>query len=519
MMKHHFGQVWNQLRAKKPHMAFFLEEVRIQGLRGIRDLKVRFTYPVSVLSGPNTCGKSTILFALASAYKVPGAKLRDFTPSALFPDFRPRDSEIPSDKRSQSSLEFYYIHENQRYQMRYSRGKTWNKSYLGQHGGSQPERVVYLRTVANLTNPSEVRSVLQLGRKQMNKAEITANYINFAQRILPLRYRHLFIISHGERDLLFAERDDLDGIAYSEFHMSAGEQAILRLSKDISLLHDALVLIDEIEAGLHPFTQQQLMLELQRLALRNNLQIVVTTHSQIILESVPSEGRIFLERTMDNVEVLPPYRDIIQKAFYGRSVNRLSILCEDEVAEALLRGVVDIFYSKFNFTNSDIGVGRDTGKDEFPHHVKAIANFNQLHDFIFVLDGDGHDMEAEMRKIASDFGQPLNLLFLPGSESPESWVWAHLNEYSDDYADKFKMTPEAFRGKLSAIEQTFSGASDKQRNIEKGRLISLSDDLVRDITEICRVVGCTEAERDKGDMGSFVTNLGDAIQSWRSQVE
>jgi hypothetical protein len=392
------------------------------------------------------------------------------------------------------------------------------QKFLGQQGGSQPERVVYLRTVASLTNPSEVRSVLQLGHKEMDKEEITADYLTFAHRILPLRYRHLFKISHGEKDLLFAQRDDSDGTEYSEFHMSAGEQAILRLSKDISALNGALILIDEIEAGLHPFTQQQLMLELQRLALRNNLQIIVTTHSQVFLEAVPPEGRIFLERTQDNVEIQPPYKDIIQKAFYGRSINKLSILCEDDVAEALLRGIVDIFNIKFNFANSDIEVGKDTGKDEFPHHFKAIANFRQLNDFIFVLDCDAHDKEAEILKIGRDQGQHVKLFFLPGPESPESWVWDQLKQHSEVYAGKLKMNPEIFLDKLKSIEQTFSGASDKPRNIAKGRLITLSAEFARDITEICRVVGSAEAERVSGDMGDFVRDLEEAIQSWRSSI-
>jgi predicted ATP-binding protein involved in virulence len=42
--------------------------------------------------------------------------------------------------------------------------------------------------------------------------------------------------------------------------MSSGERAILRISKDISGLHDALILIDEVDTGLHPYTQQQVML-------------------------------------------------------------------------------------------------------------------------------------------------------------------------------------------------------------------------------------------------------------------
>ena len=54
-------------------------------------------------------------------------------------------------------------------------------------------------------------------------------------------------------------------------------------------MRNALILIHVVEAGLHPYTQQQWMVELQRLALRprNKLQITVISHSPVILESVP----------------------------------------------------------------------------------------------------------------------------------------------------------------------------------------------------------------------------------------
>ncbi len=54
------------------------------------------------------------------------------------------------------------------------------------------------------------------------------------------------------------------------------------------------------------------MLGLQRLTLRNRLQIVVTTHSPTVLETVPTEGRVFLERNPENVVRREPYRDLIQ---------------------------------------------------------------------------------------------------------------------------------------------------------------------------------------------------------------
>ena len=50
------------------------------------------------------------------------------------------------------------------------------------------------------------------------------------------------------KTLLFAAQEG--GAAYSELHMAAGERAILRLSKEITQLDGALVLIDEVEAGL-----------------------------------------------------------------------------------------------------------------------------------------------------------------------------------------------------------------------------------------------------------------------------
>ena len=74
-----------------------------------------------------------------------------------------------------------------------------------------------------------------------------------------------------------------------------------------------------------------------------NLQIVVTTHSPVVIESVPEEGRIFLERSVgsDTVQTRTPYRDVIQRAMYGISRNKLSVLCEDEVAEGVALGIFD----------------------------------------------------------------------------------------------------------------------------------------------------------------------------------
>ena len=356
-------KIWDALRARKQVQADFLDEVRLKALRGIGNLPVAFDYAVSVIAGPNGCGKSTVLFACAAAYAPRGRSARAYTPAALFPGFSGGGGGAGGfvDDGGGTALEFCYLVGGDRYSMVWKRGRSWSRSFMGRKDVRQPERVLYLRTLANLTNPSEVRWLLQLGRGAFEAEDITPDLPLFARRVLPQKYRGVSLIRGRNRDLLFAGLDRHDAVRYSEFRMSAGERAILRMSRDISCLKRALIRIDEIEAGFHRWTQQQLMVELQRIALRNDLRVLVTTHSPVVLDSVPPEGRIFLERDAVTLDVTrrPAWRDIFQKALYGQSADWLSILCEDEVAEGVILGVLDVLNYRNGTRRDGFVIGRD----------------------------------------------------------------------------------------------------------------------------------------------------------------
>lgn len=512
-----FSQVWDQLRAKKARFPEFLEEVVLQNLRGISHLSVRFEFPVTVIAGPNGSGKSTVLFACACAYQVPGAGARDFVPTTLFPNLKASNHKELCDEENPSSFEYFYTHENRRIGMKWSKGKSWNKSFMGQKGGKQPSRSLYLRTLANLTSPNEIRSFLQIASTQYETNQITSDLIAFAQRIVPNRYREVRQIQKGEKNLLFVAREDLEA-QYSEFHMSAGERAILRISKDISSLKNALILIDEIEAGLHPYTQQQLMLELQRLALRNDLQIIVTSHSPVILDSVPVEGRIFLERTPDNVQILPAFRDIIQKAFYGQSLEKASVLCEDDVAEAFLYGVMDVLNPKLRLMHDDIIVGRDTGKDHFAQHIEAIGKFKLLDNFIFVLDGDAKNLENNLKVVASEkFGISIQPLFLPG-DVPERWAWKIMNDNLNEYAEKLGLMPDDLQRQLRLNDQAFDNAADRPTNIMKNKFHSFCETLRRNEVELMRLIAREEAQKQSPEIKVFMDDFEIQLRNWQARL-
>ena len=507
--------VWDALSAGNGLRDDALAEVRIRNLRGIRDLRVPFDYPVCVLAGPNGCGKSTVLLASACAYHVPGRGSREFVPSTLFPNFTNQHQTAYCDTAPRTELLFHYLYRGERVSMVWRRGKSWNRSFLGRSEGTQPVRDVYLRRLVNLTHPSEVRSIQQLVRKQLQKRTLSPEMLMFAHRVLPWRYRYLSVISaRSANDFLFAALEDPANAGYSEFHMSSGERTILRISKDIGPLRNGLVLIDEVDTGLHPYTQQQTMLELQRSALRNNLQIVVASHSPVVLDCVPPRARIFLERdeTAGQVRRAPLYRDIFQKALYGQSRGQLSVLCEDEVTEGVIRGVLDVLNVRLGLRHEDMIIGRNTGRNEFAGHVRTLGKFGKLEDFILVLDGDSRDLEGTLQAIAEEYGHYVQPLFLPGDVPLEQWLWDTIAKCRDDFASRLGLTASDLERTMHDLEQFAAGAV-QQRDVSKAAVGALASNLDRTVPDLARVVGQREAEANA--IPELLAALTEQINTWR----
>ncbi len=515
MIERQLENVWPRLQAKKPRMRHFLSEIYLEGLRGIKDLRVMFEYPVTVIAGGNASGKSTVLFAAACAYKVPKAGLRDFVPSTLFPDYRAKVGNRQDD-RGEVVIEFEYSTPRGRRSMRWRRSKSWNRSYFGRKGARQPERSVYLRTLANLTNPSEVRGVLAMShlRSAPRETALTPWESDFAQRMFPFRYSEVVNLSSDRKSLLFAVQEG--GARYSELHMAAGERAILRLAQEIAHLEGGLVLIDEVEAGLHPWVQQLLMLQLQTLALQNDLQVIVTSHSSVVLNAVPATGRIFLERDeTGNVSVVPAYRDIVQNALYGRAAYTLNVLCEDDAAEAILLGVFDHIAPREGINRESIKIGRDTGASEFPTHARAFKKFGQIDNVVFILDGDRRS-QGDEEKIRNAAGREVPVFFLPGDAGPEAWAWEQLKENADECATEFGIRANELIQRMRRIDSVFDATAGKPSDIAKYKIAQLAEFFDRSVADLCRTVAYSEAKRKKSEVQPLITDLTEAVSRWRS---
>lgn len=518
--------VWEQLRGSGAQTRNSLLSMRVQQLRGIHDLTMAFRYPVSVIAGTQGTGKSTLLLAAACAYKDKEQNDRALAPSTFFPSYT--SSAQARDELQGVRLTYNYIENGNNGTMTWAKNKSWGRSFAGRKNATPPQRAVFIRTLANMANPSEIRKLALLDRGEVSQLDVPPALIAFAERVLPFKYNRVLSIKdkgNKSKELLFAYRDGgfsyRDGelfsknmiYAYSEFHMSGGERALLRLSRQITGLEDALVLIDEIETGLHPYTQQLLMLQLQRAALRQKLQIIVTTHSPAILDMVPPEARIFLDRTNDDTVVQVPSRDILEKAFYGRSFKKLSFLCEDEAAEAIIWGVLDLLIPKLDLKASAIEVGRDTGKDEFPGHVRALAKFNELDDFVFVLDGDARDMDDDVRAAAKP--KSIALLFTPGDGPPEGLGKKLLSENIPVFANLFGQSAGALEAEIIRLDQLYSSSTAKPVEVVKYIFSDICNFLERPNAEVLRAIAREEAKKSDSIFHEFIEQVEDALRNWR----
>ena len=537
-------------------MPHFLEKLNLTDIRGIYDLEVDFKYPVSVLAGSNGSGKSTVLLATACAYALPGTgeEGSGFSPSQFFLDYQSKSSG-QEDKKGAFVVGFEYSTSDG------SDGKgstalmcpkDWQGIPSTYAGDKQPECSVYLITPGNAVHPSEMGTVHRMSHAMLHEADepqerpLTLPQIAFAHLLLPFRYSRVTDLRHpnfnfgNEASMLQAEQEN--GVVYSEFHMAAGERAILRMSKKIAQVKDALILIDEVETGLHPSIQKSLMLELQQLALRNDLQIIVTTHSPVVLDSVPQDGRIFLDRNEEGkIVVHPPHRDLIQDALYGRVDEKFNLLCEDNAAQGVLEGVFDIIIPRLLAKRDSIRIDRDTGAEEFPRYARMFKRCGQLESFIFVLDGDQRNEEVKSEIISVFMDDKKNrseeekeqdrvkyqgrVMFLPGKGAPEEWVWDRMRTCLDDFAAGLGLDRDDLARQMKRKDADYASATGLPSEIAKNKLHDLSEVAKHSVPEICRIVSrreteligsCREMELEEDKIQPLVEELVDAFQTWRS---
>lgn len=254
----------------------------IKKLKGIHNLeKIDFDEkPLTALLGPNGCGKSTILHALACCYKPPILKdevLEDYQFSKFFTpttDATWINSKFSmhhtyrSGEKIHEKVETKFSKEIDRWSPRYSNRIDRYVKYIG-----------IKSCVPKIEEEKHKNPVSYQTKEHVNKDLIIRKLgVIFNRNYEAL---NLHITQKGKKysGLRF------NGINYSALAMGAGEQRVIEiLSTIFKAPKYGLILIDEIDLLLHTSALVELIKIIHQKAKDNSLQIIFTTHREAIIE-------------------------------------------------------------------------------------------------------------------------------------------------------------------------------------------------------------------------------------------
>lgn len=117
------------------------------------------------------------------------------------------------------------------------------------------------------------------------KQTLATKIADHMSKIFGHPYKNMTLQVHNTYRLFQVERNH---ISYSGFNMGAGENAVLQLLIELYTIGTGgLLVIDELELGLHIEAQIALIHELKEICKDQKCQIVCSTHSEYILDALP----------------------------------------------------------------------------------------------------------------------------------------------------------------------------------------------------------------------------------------
>lgn len=259
----------------------FIKRVRLKNVRGFNDEVVEFKTPVTALVGTNGGGKSTILGSAALAYK--GIKPSQFFPKAFVGDESMADWNVELELVDKNVARDRTITRT----ARFTQSKWRRDDFQDRH----VEYIEILRTVPAGEN-SKFRKFLAGNMEDFEDSPLGADTIMYATAVLDKSIANYRVIKRRDNATVKMYVGSTNNeIGYSQFHFGAGEASIIETIDRIELSpNNALILIEEVENGLHPVAVRLFVQYLQNAAKRKRLQIIFTTHSQEAVNELPPEA-------------------------------------------------------------------------------------------------------------------------------------------------------------------------------------------------------------------------------------
>lgn len=384
---------------------FFVHKLYIKEFRNIKELELTFEHPITIISGINKIGKTSILLLIACSHY----------------DFYRYDSTKPETQLKRHSWGDV---------MPFTKQENANRNY---------EYHLYWRTGTELREGNARRlhtskswSGIGKATKNRKKAKIRDREVRLIdlERILPARnfsnslmrkisksdeirlkediemaFAYIFdfpnppeiyrIGSHVNKFAYLIRSTDL---VYSSYNAATGEESILNILIDIfESPKNSLILIDELEVGFHPDVQRKLSNIIKYVSWSDKKQFILTTHSPTLLSSFSANSRRFLEKQKDGTT--KEKRRISVNAAFSKmdstSYPLLNLFCEDKESYFIIKNL--LICMNENFLNFDKLVNviksgpADKVKGDYLSHKSNYDQYRIKIGYACIFDGDCYE--------------------------------------------------------------------------------------------------------------------------------
>ncbi|WP_417330421.1 AAA family ATPase [Halomonas cupida] len=409
-----------------------LKSLHVDSLKSMRDLKISFEGNlVTAILGPNGNGKSTILHALACAFKPVDELGEDYKFSNFFlphPDALWQGSYLTI-KYSYKDGQDFYENIAKTYQKKLNSDR-WSPRYV-----NRPERnVVYIGIDAcvPLIESEKKQVKMTYSTSQVNE-KVIDKVLEKASYVLNRQYAAYNIHDAGNGKKFFGV--EVKGVRYSALSMSAGEQKVFSiLEKVFKASKYSLILVDEIDLLLHDMALRKLIDVISERAESKSLQVVFTTHRETVTDIKGVNVRHVFNTGNKTLCFEDTKPDSIAR-LTGVQEKTIEIFVEDDLARAVVRKVA-----------SQLGIGRHVSISLYGAASNCfvtvggflLGQVDSEHS-LFVLDGDVYTKEDEImgrlnkvitgtdqraEKLRSEAREKIIKLRLPAGIGPEE----HLNK-------------------------------------------------------------------------------------------
>ena len=394
----------------------YLLKITIEKARGFAGKSITFDFPVTAIVGVNGGGKTTVLGAAACAYKTVKPSLF-FAKSGKFDSMQNWKFEYELIDKQIKNVDII------RRIAKFSSSK-WSRNWKLEGG---KDRSVTVFGVSRTVPANERPELKKCASNSFDVApesidKISSVVATEVARILDKdisAFSFLRVDSRGRVTLLAGQTSA--GDSYSEFHFGAGESSIIRMAIKLETIpENSLVLIEEIENGLHPVATIRMVEYLIDLATRRRLQVIFTTHSNDALKPLPDQA-IW---AVANGSLYQGKLDIGSlRAISGQIDSQLVVFVEDSFAktwvEEILRSVPGVAMDAVSI----YPMGGDATAVKVHRGRQLDPSISQPS--VCLIDGDSSQDESVTDSIYR----------LPG-KSPESYIYDKVIEKLDEISEQ-----------------------------------------------------------------------------------